>query len=53
MTVCVCVLIFFSCFLRATRKLDDRGKHVRCVIPTKDNPPPEMNNWLLQFQVFI
>lgn len=36
---------------RATRKLDDKGKHVRCVIPTKDNPPPELNSWLLQFQV--
>ncbi|KAG5311046.1 PREDICTED: F-box/WD repeat-containing protein 7 isoform X2 [Acromyrmex echinatior] len=32
------------------RKLDDKGKHVRCVIPTKDNPPPEMSSWLLQFQ---
>ncbi|KOC61478.1 F-box/WD repeat-containing protein 7 [Habropoda laboriosa] len=32
------------------KKLDDKSKHVRCVIPTKDNPPPEMSNWLLQFQ---
>lgn len=24
---------------------------MRCVIPTKDNPPPEMSSWLLQFQV--
>lgn len=22
----------------------------RCVIPTKDNPPPEMHDWLTQFQ---
>lgn len=45
---------FYTSFLffRTTRKLDDKGKHVRCVIPTKDNPPPEMNSWLLQFQVF-
>ncbi|XP_020293654.1 F-box/WD repeat-containing protein 7 [Pseudomyrmex gracilis] len=32
------------------RKLDDKSKHVRSVIPTKDNPPPEMSSWLLQFQ---
>jgi len=37
---------------RTARKLDDKSKHVRCVIPTKDNPPPEMSSWLLQFQVF-
>lgn len=24
---------------------------MRCVIPTKDNPPPELSSWLLQFQV--
>lgn len=23
----------------------------RAVIPTKDNPPPEMSEWLVQFQV--
>lgn len=22
----------------------------RCVIPTKDNPPPELHDWLVQFQ---
>ncbi|KAH0535576.1 hypothetical protein KQX54_017279 [Cotesia glomerata] len=33
-----------------TKKLDDKGKHVRFVIPTRANPPPEMNNWLIQFQ---
>ncbi|XP_033223817.1 F-box/WD repeat-containing protein 7 [Belonocnema kinseyi] len=33
-----------------TRKLDDKGKPVRFVIPTKDNPPPELSSWLLQFQ---
>ncbi|XP_011314214.1 F-box/WD repeat-containing protein 7 [Fopius arisanus] len=32
------------------KKLDDKGKHVRFVIPTRDNPPPEMSDWLLQFQ---
>lgn len=41
----------FNASLRTTRKLDDKGKHVRCVIPTKDNPPPELSSWLLQFQV--
>lgn len=40
---------FFIC--RIVKKLDDKSKHMRCVIPTKDNPPPEMSNWLLQFQV--
>lgn len=38
---------------RNAKKLDDKAKHIRCVIPTKDNPPPEMNNWLLQFQVCL
>lgn len=32
------------------KNLDDKSKHVRFVIPTRDNPPPEMNNWLIQFQ---
>ncbi|XP_066586935.1 F-box/WD repeat-containing protein 7 isoform X2 [Prorops nasuta] len=32
------------------KKMEDKSKPVRCVIPTKDNPPPEMSNWLLQFQ---
>ncbi|XP_060833033.1 F-box/WD repeat-containing protein 7 isoform X1 [Bombus pascuorum] len=36
--------------LMIVKKLDDKSKHIRCVIPTKDNPPPEMSNWLLQFQ---
>lgn len=48
--IIVWILIFF---FRTPRKLDDKGKHVRCVIPTKDNPPPEMSSWLLQFQVSI
>lgn len=42
--------VFFF-FFRVSRKLDDKSKHVRSVIPTKDNPPPEMSSWLLQFQV--
>ncbi|XP_076263764.1 F-box and WD-40 domain protein 7 isoform X2 [Rhynchophorus ferrugineus] len=25
------------------------GSRIRSVIPTKDNPPPEMSSWLLQF----
>ncbi|XP_014216537.1 F-box/WD repeat-containing protein 7 [Copidosoma floridanum] len=32
------------------KRLDDKVKHVRPIIPTKDNPPPEMNDWLYQFQ---
>lgn len=35
----------------SSKKLDEKSKHVRFVIPTRDNPPPEMNNWLFQFQV--
>lgn len=48
-----CINTYTLNFFSTTRKLDDKGKHVRCVIPTKDNPPPEMSSWLLQFQVFI
>ncbi|XP_043286644.1 F-box/WD repeat-containing protein 7 [Venturia canescens] len=32
------------------KKLEEKLKHVRFVIPTRDNPPPEMSSWLLQFQ---
>ncbi|KAJ8688401.1 hypothetical protein QAD02_024196 [Eretmocerus hayati] len=32
------------------KKLEERPKQCRPIIPTKDNPPPEMNDWLLQFQ---
>ncbi|XP_043478305.1 F-box/WD repeat-containing protein 7 [Leptopilina heterotoma] len=39
-----------KCHIAIARKLDDKGKPVRFLIPTKDNPPPEMSNWLLQFQ---
>lgn len=29
------------------------NKPMRAVIPTKDNPTPEMANWLAQFQVLF
>ncbi|XP_011499604.1 PREDICTED: F-box/WD repeat-containing protein 7 [Ceratosolen solmsi marchali] len=32
------------------KRLDEKVKHGRPVIPTKDNPPPEMSDWLIQFQ---
>ncbi|XP_058805851.1 F-box/WD repeat-containing protein 7-like [Phymastichus coffea] len=33
------------------KRLDEKVKHGgRPIIPTKDNPPPEMSDWLLQFQ---
>lgn len=28
-------------------------KMKRAIIPTKDNPPPEMSEWLLQFEVSL
>ncbi|EDS36944.1 f-box and wd40 domain protein 7 [Culex quinquefasciatus] len=28
-------------------------KTPRSIIPTKDNPPPELNDWLMQFQVIV
>ncbi|XP_032457657.1 F-box/WD repeat-containing protein 7 isoform X4 [Nasonia vitripennis] len=31
------------------KRLDEKVKHGRPVIPTKDNPPPEMNDWILQY----
>lgn len=34
-----------------SKKLDDKGKHGRFLIPTRDKPPPELNDWLIQFQV--
>ncbi|XP_012256260.2 F-box/WD repeat-containing protein 7 [Athalia rosae] len=37
-------------YVMVVKRVDDKGKHVRSVIPTRDNPPPEMSNWLLQFQ---
>lgn len=36
---------------RVVKRVDDKGKHIRSIIPTRDNPPPEMSSWLLQFQV--
>ncbi|KAK0180976.1 hypothetical protein PV327_003302 [Microctonus hyperodae] len=36
--------------IMVTKKIEDKGKHIRFVIPTKENPPPEMSSWLLQFQ---
>lgn len=30
----------------------DKQKQCRSVIPTKDNPPPGMIEWLAEFQVF-
>jgi hypothetical protein len=29
----------------------EKVKMQRSVIPSKDNPPPEMNDWLYQFKV--
>lgn len=40
-------------FYRITKKIEDKGKHIRFIIPTKENPPPEMSSWLLQFQVSL
>lgn len=33
--------------------LIEKIKSPRSVIPSKDNPPPEMNEWIYQFQVCI
>lgn len=38
-------------FCRSFKRLDEKIKLGRLVIPTKDNPPPEMSDWLIQFQV--
>ncbi|XP_014227031.1 F-box/WD repeat-containing protein 7 isoform X2 [Trichogramma pretiosum] len=32
------------------KKVEERVKPGRPVIPTKDNPPPELNDWIYQFQ---
>lgn len=34
-----------------SNKSDFEQKPIRAVIPTKDNPPPELSEWLEQFQV--
>jgi len=56
--MCVCL---FNCKLRlvgSSKKKTLEGciplekvKVQRSVIPSKDNPPPEMNDWLYQFKV--
>ena len=36
-----------------TEGVSSSGKEktkTRCIIPTKDNPPPELHDWLIQFQ---
>jgi hypothetical protein len=47
-----------SCFVCSLKKKTVEGciplekvKVQRSVIPSKDNPPPEMNDWLYQFKV--
>lgn len=40
-----------SSFLRSDGAKGDKVKIARAVIPTKDNPPPEMASWLVQFEV--
>lgn len=37
-----------SCYVSSS---GDKPKQSRSVIPTKDNPPPGMNEWLSEFQV--
>ncbi|KAK9882421.1 hypothetical protein WA026_020942 [Henosepilachna vigintioctopunctata] len=41
---------FFSTSLSAN--LRSTTPKLRSVIPTKDNPPPEMSEWLIQFQLW-
>ena len=59
MCVCVCVCNWKWCLVCSLKKKTSEGciplekaKVQRSVIPSKDNPPPEMNDWLYQFKVW-
>lgn len=52
---CMCNWMWYLCSLKK-KTLEgciplEKVKVQRSVIPSKDNPPPEMNDWLYQFKV--